>query len=142
MNTNYTISGVCYWGPHTVAPPSHRACDIIEQSIHVSGVQGLSPAVVVPDTGFQTAHHTDSMGASTAREKGFAGPVRYREAQTFYEISCEYCAIRDKVLRNCTKNKKLKKALTKTFVSFATIKNSSFEQNPYLWIQPNCTLSI
>ena len=40
-------------------------------------------------------HHTDSLGASTAREKDSAGPAhRRRDCVTLYETACSVRAIR------------------------------------------------
>jgi hypothetical protein len=51
-------------------------------------VTDLVPKIIVP-----TAHHIPSPGASTAREKGFAGPVQERrDSETLYEIACKLSA--------------------------------------------------
>ena len=60
--------------------------------LHITkqSAQGCQWKVIRPytiDSRSASRHHTDSLGASTAREKGFEGPAhRRRDCGTLYEI--------------------------------------------------------
>ena len=60
---------------------------ITKQSAQGCQVKGIKPYTI--NSRSASRHHTDSPGASTAREKGFAGPAQERrDSGTLYETAC------------------------------------------------------
>ena len=74
-------------GPTSCRPPSQK----VRVTLHNKAVRARACMVCVPDLApeikVSAARHTDSLGASTAREKGSAGPVhRRRDCWPLYKI--------------------------------------------------------